>query len=224
VGILLSTQPLLAQMQETDEPRRGAEDKSRTCSDSFKPGFAGKRLGFHVFFLGPNTIAGAEFALEQACWAEGMIGLGYNALTAEAHTPVAKASADGYALSLLGRERFWIFRPHSLVLEVGTVWTHYRMEGTESNLNVGSFRYFRTGSPLGAFAGGGYGYHSDSAFRLAVVVGGLAYFGGLDAPDVETPSGFPASDREALIAAMTEVTDELLDPSVYLEVSVGWLF
>ncbi len=181
------------------------------------------RIGFHANALGPLGVVGADFAYQPACWVELAAGLSYDHANADASTTFGRASAGVHIIAVPLRARFWLLRRHSPILDLGLGLVRYDASGSESSLD-GQLDYKRTGSVPFAFAGAGYGFRSDGAFRFAVLVGAVAQPGSLDPSDVTTSVGYSVIDRAALRGAMDDSTDSLLKPRPWLEASFGWLY
>ncbi len=90
--------------------------------------------------------------------------------------------------------------------------------------NGNTMSYSREGNPLLAIAGVGYGYRSDSAFRLAILVGGVAHLDGLNRFDGDTSAAFDPAEADAVAAEMNDKSNALTDSAAYIEASFGFLF
>jgi len=110
---------------------------------------------------------------------------------------------------------------HSLLLEAGALAAHYRIHGDENNPG-GRFEYTRNSTHFGGFAGVGYGYRSASPFRIALILGGLVQAGDMDDSGID--STLPLGTVQALQGALDSSTNVLLDPKLYGEISLGWLW
>ncbi len=179
------------------------------------------RKGLHANALGPNSFFGVEFAIEPLCWLELSGGLAYGRATFEEGRLGADSNATAHKFNVPVRGRFWLMETHSLLLEAGVLAAHYRIHGEENNPG-GDFAYTRNSTHLGGFAGAGYGYRSASPFRLALMLGGLVQAGDMAGSGID--STLPLGTIQALQGALDSSTNALLDPKLYGEISLGWLW
>lgn len=179
------------------------------------------RKGLHANALGPNSFFGVEFAIEPLCWLELSGGLGYGRATFEEGRLGADSSATAHKFNVPVRGRIWLMETHSLLLEAGALAAHYRIHGDENNPG-GRFEYTRNSTHFGGFAGVGYGYRSASPFRIALILGGLVQAGDMDDSGID--STLPLGTVQALQGALDSSTNVLLDPKLYGEISLGWLW
>jgi hypothetical protein len=94
-----------------------------------------------------------------------------------------------------------------------------------STYNLGdSVDYKRSGTPLVGNIGAGYGFRSNSMFRVSAIIGVILHSRNLNDGSVTSTGSFTATDREDLRVQLDNVGNDLTKPRPYLEGSFGFLF
>lgn len=182
------------------------------------------KYGFHAALEGPRRWFGVGPAMEVSRLLELSLELGYRSASGDETSGTAHVSGSASVTTILGRARFWLFRHHSLIFDGGLGVAAYNVSMDGSDAFGNALTYRRSGSPLLATAGIGYGYRSDGSFRIAVLVGGMVHSGKLASSTLTTSGAFTAADANSLQASSDSTLDELTDPGAYVEVSFGFLF
>ena len=183
-------------------------------------------LGFHLNALGPNALVGAAFAVQPICPLELSLGVGYKLrkIDADASVETTDVEADYSVLTFPLRARVWVMETHSLLFDLGIAYSKYRIDADAEDANGNTMSYSRAGNPFLAIAGVGYGYRSDSAFRLAILVGGVAHINGLNRFDGDTSAAFDPAEADAIAEEMNNESNALTNSAAYVEASFGFLF
>jgi outer membrane protein OmpA-like peptidoglycan-associated protein len=181
----------------------------------------GPRLGV----LGPNSWVNGNVATQPCLdWLELSLGVGLGFGGVEGENDDTDADGSYWSLTVPLRARFWPFRVHSPIGELGVGITHYWISAdAESGGN--SFEYDRDSTPFIAHAGVGYGFRPNGpepGLRLAIVIGAVFHLTDLAGSDVTADAGFPN------VAQMTDSLDDdtgnLTKIEPYVELSIGWMF
>jgi hypothetical protein len=177
---------------------------------------------------GPNSLLGGGIGYQPSRWVELMLWAGYDTATANGTTDVAYAEASITTATGMARARIWPMERHSVVVDTGFGITNYSMSangrGTQPSNLSDSIDYRRKGSPGLANIGVGYGYRSNSEFRIAVILGALVHTNKLKSGTVTSSGTFTEFDRENLRTQLDDTSDKLTQVRAYLEVSIGFLF
>jgi outer membrane protein OmpA-like peptidoglycan-associated protein len=181
----------------------------------------GPRLGV----LGPNSWVNGNVAVQPCLdWLELSLGIGLGLGDAEGESTAADADGSYWSLTVPLRARFWPFRVHSPIADLGIGITHYRISA-DAEAAGSNYDYTRNSTPIIAHAGLGYGFRPNGpepGLRLAIMIGALFHLTDLSDPEVDSDAGF-ASAAE-LTNSLNDDTDELTDIEPYAELSVGWMF
>jgi outer membrane protein OmpA-like peptidoglycan-associated protein len=181
----------------------------------------GPRLGA----LGPNSWANANIATQPCLdWLELSLGIGLGFGGVEGENADTDADGDYWSLTVPLRARFWPFRVHSPIGELGVGITHYWISA-DAETGGSSYEYARDSTPFIAHAGIGYGFRPNGpepGLRVAIVIGALFHLTDLAGPDVSADAGFP--NRDQLTDSLNDDTDELQKIEPYVELSIGWMF
>ncbi|MBX3183609.1 MAG: OmpA family protein [Polyangiaceae bacterium] len=180
-----------------------------------------QRLGLHVNLLGPNAVAGAAFAAELTCWLEVSAGLSVGVSTFETERGFVQVDGTAVNFTVPGRLRFWPMERHSIVFDVGAMFSSYGIEGESDTPGIQA-DYEATATSLGGFLGVGYGYRSSGRFRIAALLGVQGERGELGRSRFN--SNLPAFDADVYQAGLDDLMEDLFDAAPYLEVSLGWLW
>lgn len=207
----------VAREREAAEPAPQSESapEPRACPDS--------RIGFHVNALGTVGWLGGDFAYQPACWLELAAGLTYRHATADANDGLTQVSAGIHVIGVPARARLWMLRRHSPIIDLGLGLVRYESSVSGDDVQ-GRLDYKRTGTVPMVFAGAGYGYRSEGAFRLALLLGVAAQPGSLDPSDVSTSPGYDPGQRDRIQRELDGVFDTALEPRPWFEASFGWLY
>ena len=192
------------------------------------PGWAQSRVGIELSFLGPNSLVGGGVGYQPSRWIELMLWGGYNHATAAGTTSAAYAEASIGITTAMARARIWPMERHSVVVDTGFGITSYSMSasghGTQASNFGDTLDYRRKGTPGLANIGVGYGYRSNSEFRIAVILGALVHTNKLNSGTVTSSGSFTELDRENLRTQLDDTSDKLTQVRAYFEVSIGFLF
>ena len=96
--------------------------------------------------------------------------------------------------------------------------------GTQPSNFGDTLDYRRKGTPGLANIGVGYGYRSNSEFRIAVILGALVHTNKLSSGTVTSGGSFTELERENLRTQLDDTSNQLTQVHAYLEVSIGFLF
>jgi len=202
--------------------------ETRAAEVPATPGFAQSRVGIELSFLGPNSLVGGGLGYQPSRWVELMLWAGYDHATVAGTTDVAYAEASIGVLTGLARARIWPLERHSVVVDTGFGITSYSMSasghGILSSNGADTLDYRRSGTPGLANIGVGYGYRSNSEFRIAVILGALVHTNQLKSGTVTSGGSFTSTDRDNLRTQLDDTSNQLTQVRAYLEVSVGFLF
>jgi hypothetical protein len=188
--------------------------------------WAKSRYGLALTLLGPNSLVGGGFAAQPIRWLELLAWGGYNTASATGALDTARAEAKIRLITALARARAWPMEKHSVVIDAGFGITNYSMSasGHDSAYTSSSLSYSRKGTPPVGNLGVGYGYRSNSMFRVAAIIGVLLHAKKLGAGTLTCDSTYHPTDCELLRADVDAAGNKLTDPRVYLEGTVGLLF
>jgi hypothetical protein len=134
------------------------------------------------------------------------------------------ADGDYWSLTVPLRARFWPFRVHSPIGEVGVGITHYWISA-DAETGGDSYEYDRDSTPFIAHAGIGYGFRPNGPEpgpRFAIVIGAVFHLSDLSGSEVSASAGFP--NRDQMTNSLNDDTDELAEIEPYVELSFGWMF
>jgi hypothetical protein len=116
---------------------------------------------------------------------------------------------------------------HSVVLDSGLGFTHYAISANGRGLlslnSADSIDYRRNGAPLIGNLGVGYGFRSDSVFRLAIILGALIPITKLGDGTVTSTGSFTEVDRANMRSELDSITNTSR-VHAYLEAAFGFLF
>lgn len=192
--------------------------EARPERSEFRP-----RSGFHVNLLGPTgyEYVSGGFAIDATRSLELMVEAGYGEAT---------SSAGGVGVTVTGKRKTTMIAPrarmrfgerHAFVLD-GTLGFVRHSVSMDASDFTGTFAYTKSGAVPFAAAGAGYGFRSDGAFRLAVMLGVSSALGSL--PTGEAAGTMSPADVEALRVVCEDGFAPLNKAHAYAEVSFGWLF
>lgn len=183
----------------------------------------GPRLGA----LGPNSWVNANVATQPCLdWLELSLGIGLGLGSVDGESAAADADGSYLSLTIPLRARFWPFRVHSVIGEVGLGVTQYWISADADSAGS-SYEYDRDSLPFLAHAGIGYGFRPNGpepGLRLALLVGAVFHLTDLADSDVTADAGFPVASRDQLTNSLNDDTDALTDLEPYGEISIGWMF
>jgi hypothetical protein len=192
------------------------------------PGWAQSRVGIALTLLGPNSLIGGGLAYQPMRWVELQLWGGYNGASATGSTGVAYAEASISVITALARARIWPLQRHSVIIDTGLGMSHYSMSanghGTYSSNAGDTIDYRLSGTPLVGNLGVGYGFRSNSVFRVAVIAGAIVHITKLGHGTVTTTGSFTESDRADMRADLDDAIAPLMRPRAYLDASFGLLF
>jgi hypothetical protein len=171
-------------------------------------------------------LVGGGLAVQPIPWLELLAWGGYNSASATGDVGTAHAEAKVRLITTLARARAWPMEKHSVVIDAGFGITNYSMSATgdDSASPNSALSYSRKGTPMVGNLGVGYGYRSNSMFRVAAIMGVLLHAQKLGAGTVTSDTTFTQQDRDDLRADVDAAGNKLTDPRVYLEGTVGLLF
>ncbi|MSQ84708.1 MAG: hypothetical protein EXR77_17860 [Myxococcales bacterium] len=183
------------------------------------------RIGIHAGLLGPAGALSAAVAYQIDGLIELQGGLTFGDRSAASTSGSVTSSAGISLLTPFFRGRFWIGRRHAPVAEIGVAATMYKVSGHGNDTsNAATLDYTRETTVPMVFVGGGYGFRTDIGFRVTTMIGWMQYFGAASKSSVTTQGAFDAAGREQIKAALDKNSDELHQPSPYLEFACGWVF
>ena len=120
--------------------------------------------------------------------------------------------------------RYYPFRRHSPIVEAGAGVTSLSLTASGTNSLGDAITYDRTGLPVLLFGGVGYGFRTDSGFRLSTSIGWLGYVSGLNESTVATKGQFDDADRASMKTSLDKTSNDLLKSRLYLQFCVAWVF
>jgi outer membrane protein OmpA-like peptidoglycan-associated protein len=184
----------------------------------------GPRLGA----LGPNSWVNANVATQPCLdWLELSLGIGLGFGDVQGESADADVDDSYWSLTIPLRARFWPFRVHSVIGDLGIGMTHYWISADAEDAAGNSYSYDRDSTSLIAHAGIGYGFRPNGpepGLRLGILIGALVHLTKLSDPEVSSDAGFPAASRDELTDSLNDDTDDLDDLEPYAELSIGWMF
>jgi hypothetical protein len=211
-------EPVAAEPAPEPEPAPAPPPEEKKCR-----WLVGPRVGA----LGPNSWGNLNVAVQPCLdWLELSLGVGLGLGNADAEAAGVEADGSYWSLTVPLRARFWPFRVHSVIGDLGIGITHYDIDSS-AETGGNSYDWSRKTTPWIAHAGLGYGWRPNGpepGFRLGILVGALFHLSDLKDSEVDAEAGFPAATRDELTRDLDDDSDELSDIEPYAELSVGWMF
>jgi outer membrane protein OmpA-like peptidoglycan-associated protein len=184
-------------------------------------------VGPRVGALGPNSWGNLNVAVQPCLdWLELSLGVGLGLGNMDASADDVDADGSYWSLTVPLRARFWPFRVHSVIGDLGIGITHYDIDASAESGGA-SYDWSRKATPFIAHAGVGYGWRPNGpepGFRLGILVGALFHLNDLKGSEVDQEAGFPAATGTELTDDLDGDSDDLSDLEPYAEISAGWMF
>lgn len=184
-------------------------------------------VGPRVGALGPNSWANANVAVQPCLdWLELSLGVGLGLGNMDASADDVDADGSYWSLTVPLRARFWPFRVHSVIGDLGIGITHYDIDSS-AETGGASYDWSRKSTPFIAHGGLGYGWRPNGpepGFRLGILVGALFHLNDLKDSEVDREAAFPVVTGDGLTDDLDGDSDDLTDLEPYAEISAGWMF
>lgn len=224
--------PELATTASVDAKAASAEASAANgeapAEEKPEEGWAESKTGAAVGLLGPNAVVHLGLELQLNRWFEVLVLGGYNSAKATGSTGISTAEANIDVITGNARGRFWVLQRHSPILEGGVGFSHYSMNasghGSLASNSGDGLEYKRSGMSGIGHIGAGYGFRTNSMFRLAVTFGALFHFNRLDPGSASSTGSFTEQDATDLRNTIDQAVDGLFKPRAYLDFTMAFMF